>query len=217
MEILYFLVSSFKAGGLFMYAILLVLAVGTAIAVERGMTLFLRARMDARALWGRVEGLITDNRMNEALELCQGIRTPLGKVWASGLQQAITNGATDREIEGAVEEAMLEVLPLLEKRVHYLYSLSNVATLLGLLGTVIGLIRSFSAVSLVDPAQKSALLANGISLALNNTAFGLLVAIVLMLTYSFMQARSARLGDELDEFSVRLVHLLTARKKVLVS
>jgi biopolymer transport protein ExbB/TolQ len=116
-----------------------------------------------------------------------------------------------------VEEAMLEVLPLLEKRVHYLYSLSNVATLLGLLGTVIGLIRSFSAVSLVDPAQKSALLANGISLALNNTAFGLLVAIVLMLTYSFMQARSARLGDELDEFSVRLVHLLTARKKVLVS
>jgi biopolymer transport protein ExbB/TolQ len=106
---------------------------------------------------------------------------------------------------------MREVLPQLEKRIHYLYTLSNVATLIGLLGTVVGLITAFTAVSLADPAQKAALLATGISLALNNTAFGLMVAILLMLAYSYMQSRAARIGDEIDEFSLRLVNRLMAR------
>ena len=214
MEILHFLASGFKAGGIFMYGILFVLAIGTAIALERGLTLFIRARLEARAVWKKVKGLIEEDQLEEAFQLCQNIKAPLGKVWASGLHEALKPEASEREIEGSMEETMLEVLPLLEKRVHYLFTLSNVSTLLGLLGTVVGLIRSFSAISLADPAQKSALLANGISLALNNTAFGLLVAILLMLTYSFMQARSAKLGDELDEFSVRLAHLLTSKKNI---
>jgi len=216
MEILNFLVSGFKAGGIFMYGILFVLAIGTAIALERGLTLFIRGRLEARAVWKKVKGLIEGDQLEEAFQLCQNIKAPLGKVWASGLHEALNPEASEREIEGSIEETLLEVLPLLEKRVHYLFTLSNASTLLGLLGTVVGLIRSFSAISLADPAQKSALLANGISLALNNTAFGLLVAILLMLIYSFMQARSAKLGDELDEFSVRLAHLLTYRKKITV-
>jgi biopolymer transport protein ExbB/TolQ len=199
-----------------MYGILFVLAIGTAIALERGLTLFIRGRLEARAVWKKLKELIEEDQLQEALHLCQNIKAPLGRVWTSGLQEALNSEASERKIEGSMEETLLEVLPLLEKRVHYLYSLSNVSTLLGLLGTVVGLIRSFSAISLADPAQKSALLANGISRALNNTAFGLLVAILLMLTYSFMQARSAKLGDELDEFSVRLAHLLTSKKKIPV-
>lgn len=208
-----FLSNSFQAGGIFMYAILFVLALGTAIGCERVLTLFFRIQVNARDHWNRISKKIKEQRLDQALEICQGIHTPIGKVWNSGLQGALSVEGTGKDIEDVVEETMLEVIPLLEKRVHYLYTLSNVATLLGLLGTVSGLIQSFGAISVSDPAEKSALLANGISLALHNTGFGLLVAIILMLSYSFIQARSARLGDELDEFSVRMVHLLTSYKR----
>jgi len=213
MDFIGFLSNSFQAGGIFMYAILFVLALGTAIGCERVLTLFFRIRVNTREQWNKISEKIKAQGMDQALEICQGIQTPIGKVWNSGLQQALSKEGSEKEIEDVVEETMLEVIPLLEKRVHYLYTLSNVATLLGLLGTVSGLIQSFGAISVSDPAEKSALLANGISLALHNTGFGLLVAIILMLSYSFIQARSARLGDELDEFSVRMVHLLAAYKR----
>ena len=186
MEIVEFLVANFKSGGIFMYGILLVLVVGTAIVVERTLALVVRGRVNARALWREIEQLIDRDKLADALQRAAAI-------------------------ERGLEETMREVLPQLEKRIHYLYTLSNVATLVGLLGTVVGLITAFTAVSLADPAQKAALLATGISLALNNTAFGLMVAILLMLAYSYMQSRAARIGDEIDEFSLRLVNRLMAR------
>ena len=210
MEILTFLIGSFKAGGVFMYAILAVLAVGTAIVIERARSLFFRNRGDSKRLWVAVKTNVENNRLKEALDRCENEGTFLAHVLGAGIQKRI-NTQSEKEIQGAFEETLLEIQPRLEKRIHYLYALSNVSTLLGLLGTVTGLIQSFTAVSIADPAQKSALLASGISLALNNTAFGLLIAIVLMLSYSFMQSKSAALEDEIDEFALKLLHLLTER------
>lgn len=210
MEIVQFLVANFKAGGIFMYGILSVLVIGTAIVVDRTIALVIRARVNARALWNEIEDLITHDKLADALLHAQSLSVPLARVLAAGLAAA-QRGEGRVGVDRHVEEAIREVLPQLEKRVHYLYTLSNVATLIGLLGTVVGLITAFTAVSLADPAQKAALLANGISLALNNTAFGLMVAILLMLAYSFMQSRAAQLGDQIDEFSLRLANRLSER------
>ncbi|MBI3608901.1 MAG: MotA/TolQ/ExbB proton channel family protein [Nitrospirae bacterium] len=210
MEMIEFLVANFKSGGIFMYGILLVLVVGTAIVVERALALVIRGRVNARAFWRELEELIGRDKLADALQHAATTDAPLARVLAAGLASA-HRGEGREAIERGMEETVREVLPQLEKRIHYLYTLSNVSTLVGLLGTVVGLITAFTAVSLADPAQKAALLANGISLALNNTAFGLMVAILLMLTYSFMQSRAARIGDEIDEFSLRLANRLVAR------
>ena len=211
MELLESMIVSFKSGGIFMYAILFVLACGTAIIIERTITLFIRARINAKDLWMRIEAEVKDGKLGEAASLCESSQAPLAKVLLGGVKRALLGGAR-QEIGSAIEEVMLEIYPVLERRIHYLYSLSNVATLLGLLGTVMGLTQSFRAVSLADPSQKAALLANGISLALNSTAFGLSVAILLMLTYSLMQSRGARLSGEVDEYSARLLNLLADRQ-----
>ena len=211
MELIGSFVTNFKAGGIFMYAILLVLVCGTAIAIERTITLFIRSRINAKEFWKRIETEIKNGKLEEAENLSETSQAPLAKVLQAGVKKARLGGAR-QEINRAVEEVMLEVYPVLEKRIHYLYSLSNVSTLLGLLGTVMGLTQSFRAVSLADPSQKASLLANGISMALNSTAFGLCVAVVFMLIYSFMQARGAKLGGEVDEYSTRLVNLLADRQ-----
>ncbi len=211
MELLEFVIFNFKAGGAFMYTILLVLACGTAILIERTLTLFIRSRIDAKSLWRQIEKNIENDKLGEAINICQAYKAPLARVMMAGLKKAQYLGES-KDIRNGVEEVMLEVLPTLEKRVHYLYSLSNVSTLLGLLGTVVGLIRSFTAVSMADPSQKAVLLASGISLALNNTAFGLMVAILLMVSYSVIQSRGAKLGSEIDEYSMRLINLLTSRQ-----
>jgi len=212
MELVSFLVANFKAGGIFMYGILFVLVIGTAIVVERTLALVIRSRVNARELWRDVEDLIDHDKVADALRRTTRSSAPLARVLSAGLASAARGGPADA-VERGLEEAMREVLPTLEKRIHYLYTLSNVSTLIGLLGTVVGLITAFAAVSLADPAQKAALLANGISLALNNTAFGLMVAIALMLAYSYMQSRAARLGDEIDEFSLRLANRLADRAR----
>jgi biopolymer transport protein ExbB/TolQ len=210
MEIVQFLVANFEAGGIFMYGILAVMVVGTAIVVDRTLALVIRGRINAGSFWREIDTLLQHGKLADALQRADASLAPLGRVLAAGLVAA-HRGENREGIDRRVEEAVRSVLPQLEKRIHYLYTLSNVATLIGLLGTVVGLITAFTAVSLADPAQKAALLANGISLALNNTAFGLMVAILLMLAYSFMQSRAARLGDEIDEYSLRLANRLGER------
>jgi len=103
-------------------------------------------------------------------------------------------------------------VPAIDKRVSYLSTLANIATLLGLLGTIQGLIQAFAAVGVADPSQKAFLLANGISVALYTTAFGLIVAIPMLAGYTVLQAKAHRLIDEIDEFSVKLINLLNRRK-----
>jgi biopolymer transport protein ExbB/TolQ len=195
----------FQAGGFFMYPILLVLAVATAIVVER-IVVIARSGTNGERLWSQIAPPIQGRRMDEAVRHCTLARTPLHRVLAGGIRGM--KGSFRREdVQGSVDEAMMQVIPRLEARLTYLPNLANVATLLGLLGTIVGLIQAFTAVSVADPSQKAALLAKGISVAMNTTAFGLIVAVPLMLVYGFLQSRTNRVIDTVEEYSLRLVNL----------
>jgi biopolymer transport protein ExbB len=107
-----------------------------------------------------------------------------------------------------MEEGMMEIVPRLEKRTHYLATFANVVTLLGLLGTIIGLIKAFTAVAQVNPAEKAELLSASISIAMNNTAFGLMVAIPFLLIHAFLQARTAEIVDSLEAAKISFLNLV---------
>lgn len=212
MEILWAIVDFFKSGGLFMYPIMFILAIGTAIIIER--ILFLsRVWIDGNVFWNNIEQEIRSNKLSDAIQQCRASEAALPKVLMAGLEKALRTKLTrdDREVlENHIEEAVLAIIPQLERRTHYLPTLANVSTLLGLLGTIIGLIQSFQAITVMDPSQKATMLAKGISVAMNTTAFGLIVAIPIMLCYSYIQSRTIKIVDMLDAFSIKLVNILTS-------
>ena len=199
------LAAFFRDGGLFMYIILLVLAVGFAITIERALNLIFRYSIDAETLWTKVHKAVQEGDAGKARTFCSGSDAPLTRLFERALS---CYGKGEREIQNAVDEVSLEVIPLIDKRLHYLAMAANVATLLGLLGTIQGLMQAFQAVGNADPSQKATLLASGISMALYTTAFGLLVAIPLLVVYSVLQTRAHKLTDEIDTFSVKLINLL---------
>jgi biopolymer transport protein ExbB len=141
---------------------------------------------------------------------CNLSTAPLSLVFRKGLTQAIPP-VRKEAVQGAVDEALLEVLPQIEKRIDYLPTLANIANLLGLLGTILGLINSFQAISVGDPAQKAALLAKGISSAMYATALGLMVAIPLMFFYTILQSKTNQLLDSLEEFSFKFVRTVSEK------
>lgn len=198
-------VNFFQAGGFFMYPILLILAVGTAIVVER-LVVIARSGTDGERLWSQIAPSIQGRKMDEAVRHCGRSHAPLHRILAAGIR-GMKGAFTREDVQGSVDEAMMQIMPRLEARLNYLPNLANVATLLGLLGTIVGLIQAFTAVSLADPSQKATLLAKGISVAMNTTAFGLIVAVPLMLVYGFLQSRTNRIIDGLEEYSLRLVNL----------
>lgn len=206
------IIGFFKAGGLFMFPIMLILAIGTAIIIER-YKFIKKSWTDGSALWRRIEESIKANRLEDAIKECSLSEAALPKVLSAGLEKAKSvklKRESREELENHLEEAMLEVMPELERRTHYLPTLANVSTLLGLLGTIIGLIQSFQSLAVADPSQKAFLLAQGVSVAMNTTAFGLIVAIPIMLCYSYIQSRTIKIVDTLDAYSIKLVNLLTS-------
>ena len=205
-NILYSVLSFFQSGGPFMYPILLVLAIGAAIAIERYLYLtFVRRRN--RGIWNRVLPLLEGGRYDAALQLVMGSDAAVSRILGYGLNRAERKGSPEA-IQMAMEEGLLEVLPRLEKRTHYLATLANIATMLGLLGTIIGLTDAFSNVSTAAPADKADLLSGSISIAMNTTAFGLMVAIPLLLTHAIMQTKTTELVDTLEMVTVRLSNLI---------
>lgn len=206
------LISFFKHGGFFMYPVLLVLTVGTAIIVER--LLFLKkASIDGNVLWRSLEEDIRAGRLEEAIQRCRGSEASLPRVLLAGLEKAkhVKPTRDDRdELENHIEEALLSIMPQLERRTHYLPTLANVSTLFGLLGTITGLIHAFQSISAADPSVKATLLAQGVSEAMNATAFGLIVAIPLMLFHMYLQSRTVKIVDMLDAFSIKLINILTS-------
>lgn len=209
MDTFWTIIDFFKSGGFFMYPILLTLALGTAIIIERIIFLS-RAWIDGRALWSRIEPDIRAKRLAEAIQQCRESEAALPAILTAGLEKAMKAKLAREDLENHIEEAMLTVMPQLERRTHYLPTLANVSTLLGLLGTIIGLIQSFQSITAADPAQKATLLAHGVSVAMNTTAFGLMVAIPIMLCYAYLQSRTIKIVDMLDAFSIKLVNTLTA-------
>lgn len=205
------IVSFFQEGGVFMYPIVIVLGLGIAIAVERWVYLS-RARLTNQKIWKQLVPLVSDGKYNEALEISRKSTSAIGNILSYGLNR-IRSARRRDDIEKAMEESLLEVLPKLEKRTHYLATFANIATLLGLLGTIIGLIRAFTAVSAANPAEKADLLSASISVAMNTTAFGLMAAIPLLLAHTLLQTKTTELVDSLEMASVKFLNTVTERAR----
>lgn len=202
----------FQQGGVFMYIILGVLVLGLAIALERWLFLT-RARLANRKVWDAVFPLMRDSDFKRAAAAAAQSATPIGNMIAFGVQRMFTaQGTADRRllpaVEMAMEESLMEAIPRLEKRTPYLAILANVATLLGLLGTIIGLIDAFSAVSNADPAEKGDLLSASISVAMNTTAFGLIAAIPLLLVHALLQNKTTEIVDSLEMAAVKVLNMI---------
>ena len=194
-----------------MYPILITLAIGTAIIIERSIYLS-RAKVSERVLWPKVRSAVMGGRPKEAIQAFRGSTAPLCQVLKGGIEKLQGVWSQD-DLRQSMEEVILEEVPALERRTHYLPTLANVSTLLGLLGTIIGLIQAFSSVAAVDPSQKAALLAKGISLAMTTTAFGLISAIPLILSYSFLNSKTNMIIEGIDEVSTKFLNLTSSLKK----
>lgn len=198
-----------REGGVFVYLILTVSVIALAIIIERVIFLVFRYSVNGKVLWRKITKSLEEGDVKKALSFCRGSGAPLARVLEGGL---LYYGRGERELQNAVDEASLEVIPSVDKRVPYLAVMANVSTLLGLLGTIHGLIMAFQAVGNADPSQKAALLASGISIALYTTALGLIAAIPMLIMYSLLQSKAHKIVDEIDEFSVKLVNLLTRER-----
>ena len=205
------LVSFFQQGGPFMYPIAIVLGIGLAIALERYVYLARQMRIN-RKDYKALLPLLKQQRLREIVELTRTSASPMARIVADGVnKQRNSNDARRRtDIESAMEEGLLEALPNIERRTPYLATFANIATLLGLLGTIIGLIAAFTAVANADPAEKATLLSQSISIAMNTTAFGLMVAIPLLLIHSMLQSKTSAIIESLHIAVVKFVNLLEA-------
>jgi biopolymer transport protein ExbB len=202
----------FKAGGPFMYPIFAIAVVTLAIAAERWWVIMVKSRISSKKLTDRVVPLIRGGRKEEAARYCRDSDAPLAQV-ATAVLERPTRGSNPLEVEAelfATADAAASVaLPPLSKRILYIAMLANAATLLGLLGTVSGLIYSFSAVGQADPAQRSAFLAAGIAEALNCTAFGLIVAVPTLFLHAFFSSQVTSVTDDVEATSVKLIHAMS--------
>ncbi len=196
----------FQTGGPFMYPILIVFAIGLAIAMERFLYLS-RTNSRTKKIWGELVPMLKANDFQRAVNLTESIKTPLALLLNYGFARHRAN-KNRQLIESAMEEGMMEALPSLEERTHYLATFANIATLLGLLGTIVGLIQAFTAVAAADPAEKADLLSASISVAMNTTAFGLLAAIPLLLFHSYLVTKTARMVDNLEMAAVKCLNLM---------
>jgi biopolymer transport protein ExbB len=198
-------VKFFQDCGLFIYPSLMIMALGLSIAIERFIFLN-RARTDNRKTWDRLKPMLESGKFKEVYHYASKSEAAISKILTNGLQRLRT--ARRREdIDAAMEEGMMEIVPRLERRTHYIATFANVITLVGLLGTIIGLIKAFTAVAQVNPAEKAELLSASISIAMNNTAFALMVAIPFLLVHAFLQARTSEIVDSLEAAKISFLNL----------
>jgi len=210
MDIFYSFIGFFSRGGLFMLPILFVGALGAAIAIERFITLT-RMSVLNRSAWNNLDPVLMKGEFDKAREMAGKDDTAISRLIGVGLS---LQGAVRRrdDVKTAMQECMTGIMPQLEKRTHYLATLANIATLLGLLGTVSGLIHAFSAVATVNPAEKANLLSASISEAMNCTAFGLMVAVPFLALHSWLQTKTVQLIDHLEAASIKFLTVLTNRQ-----
>jgi biopolymer transport protein ExbB len=203
----YSIVAFFQKGGLFMYPILLVFVAGMAIVVERWFQLG-QIRDGNRKMWNLLHPLLTKGDFDKAQAIIDKDKSAISQMLGMGLARL---GVVRRreDIEIAMEESMMEIVPQLEKRTPYVALLSNIATLLGLLGTIMGLIEAFTAVANANPAEKANLLSASISVAMNTTAFGLMSAIPLLLFHAKLTSTAGQIVDSLEMASVKALNSIS--------
>ncbi len=201
------MIAFFQKGGLFMYPILLVFVAGMAIVVERWVQLN-RIRGVNRKMWDMLHPILARGEFDKAHSIIDKDKSTISQMLGMGLARM---GAVRRreDIEIAMEESMMEIIPQLEKRTPYVALLANIATLLGLLGTIMGLIEAFTAVANANPAEKADLLSASISVAMNTTAFGLMSAIPLLLFHAKLTSTAGQIVDSLEMASVKSLNSIS--------
>lgn len=202
----------FQEGGFFMYPISIILVIGLIIALERYAYLAMAKRSN-REDFNKLHRMISGRDFKSALKFASESKSAMANMIGAGLVR-LGRRQPREEIEYAMEEGLLETMPRLEKRTQYLATLANVSTLLGLLGTIIGLIAAFTAVASADPAQKASLLSQSISVAMNTTAFGLIAAIPLLLIHSVLQTKTNEIVDSFEMAGIKVMNMLSDRNPV---
>jgi len=210
MQFVSMIIRFFQGGGEMMYPIAVVLVIGVVIAIERYIVLTHTA-LKNRALWNDLSPLLARGDFQKAVQMTSKSDSAIGQILSYGLARIATARRRD-DIEKAMEESLMDIMPRLEKRTHYLATFANLATLLGLLGTVIGLINAFAAVATVNPADKANLLSASISVAMNCTAFGLMTAVPLLVIHAVLQTKTTELIDSLEMASVKFLNAVTERR-----
>jgi len=200
-----------ERGGWMMWVILGISVIALAITLDRIFLLFMRSRLNMSGFLSQIMGLVEARNYSRALESCN-IRTqhPLPSVLKSGLAKA---NRREKEIERAMEEEMLRAIPRIQRGVGFLGLLGNSATLLGLLGTIFGLIRAFSGVSAASASARQQVLAEGISIAMYTTAFGLIVAVPILFAHQIISGRMEKVLIQIEEGATALLGALGNRGK----
>lgn len=211
MNIIDTIIKFFVEGGFWMYPILLVGAIGLAITIERFIKLSLVERAN-RQTWDQLHPVMAEGNFDQAREMVAENKSAVGSLVSMGLER---QGAVRRkdDIELAMEEALMEIVPQLEVRTPYVALFANLATLIGLLGTIVGLIAAFDAVANANPADKANLLSASIAIAMNTTAFGLIVAIPLLICHSFINSKAGAIVTSLEMASVKTLNLIANMSK----
>ena len=212
MQVFDVIVRFFQEGGPFMFPIALVLAMGIAIAIERYFFLSSAKRTNRRA-FAELEPLLSQQKYDQVIRLGEQGNAPVTRVIGAGIARLQVSPRRE-DIEYAMEEGLMETIPRLEKRTPYLGTLANISTLLGLLGTIIGLIAAFSAVANADPSEKASLLSQSISVAMNTTAFGLIAAIPLLAFHSLLQTKTTEIVDSMEKAGEKCLNVLMAKNTV---
>jgi biopolymer transport protein ExbB/TolQ len=203
----------FHDGGPGMWPILAALIVIVAITVERAVYLF-KASVDKDKLLALLKSQVMSGNVQGAIKVCSGNPTPMTRIVQAGLMKF---NKSDQEVQAAMDEAALNELPKINARTPYLGMLANFAVLAGLLGTIAGMIKSFGSVGGKDASQKATLLADGISEALNCTAFGIGASLVGLLAFSLLMGKTTRVVDDINEVTVQVVNLVTSHRAQMQS
>ena len=210
------IILTFQKGGLWMWAILLFQLISIVIIIERCIFLFLKRKENQISYSEVFSQLIRKGKLEEVIKTAsQDVSVqPLASAIHTATQTALDCGGKE-EIQGKMDEALMPEINALEKRTHFLLMLGNVGTLTGLLGTIMGMIKAFSAVTYANPAEKATLLSSGVSEAMNTTAYGLIMAIPALVMFSVLQNRANTLQEDLTEGALRIFNLLSYNYQTL--
>jgi biopolymer transport protein ExbB len=201
-----------ETGGPFMILNIFFLIIAIAVIIDRVIAVFFQLNLNGQRFMAQVEKLVVSDNIDKAVKLCNAApKAALARVLRAGLTRA-NRGVL--EIGNAIEEESLSVTPQVMKRVPALWSLANIAVLVGLLGTVTGLIKAFKAIGAAAPEQKQALLTSGISEAMNNTAFGLFIAVLCIIGHLVISSQAKRIVEEIELHSLKLENMLARRAVV---